>query len=289
MLIIADAGATKCAWKFVDDRGQVVTDLAVAGINFAHQAGRLREALDPAAYQALEAAFRDHPGVRSIFFYGAGVIVGPDGSLPDSLQGLAAFFRTWCPGAEVEYASDLLGAARAVCQRGRGIAAILGTGSNSCFYDGRSIAANVRAGVFILGDEASGAWFGKQLLSDFVKGLLPQNLTSELVRRYGLDYPTIVQKVYRDPLPSRYLASFLPFIGEYANHPYCRNLLRRGFEAFLTRNVAQYDYRRYPVNFTGSVAWVFRDHLESCLKALGMRPGTIVKKPADLLAKYHKG
>lgn len=277
MIVIADGGSTKVDWRALSDNG-AVKGITTPGINPVFLT-------EDQIFESFTTKLSTLPveEVREVWYYGAGVVSD------ETKAAICGALKRVFPVAECHADSDLMAAARALCGNEPGIACILGTGSNSCFYDGTSIAANVRAGGFILGDEASGAWFGKQLLSDFVKGLLPQNLNSELVRRYGLDYPTIVQKVYRDPLPSRYLASFLPFIGEYANHPYCRNLLRRGFEAFLTRNVAQYDYRRYPVNFTGSVAWVFRDHLESCLKALGMRPGTIVKKPADLLAKYHKG
>ena len=277
MIVIADGGSTKVDWRALSDNG-AVKGITTPGINPVF----LTEDEIFASFNEKLSALPVEE-VREVWYYGAGIFSD------DTKAAVCGALKRVFPSAECQADSDLMAAARALCGHEPGIACILGTGSNSCFYDGATITANVRAGGFILGDEASGAWFGKQLISDFVKGLLPQNLTSELVRRYGLDYPTVVQKVYRDPLPSRYLASFLPFIGEYANHPYCRNLLRRGFEAFLTRNVAQYDYRRYPVNFTGSVAWVFRDHLESCLKALGMRPGIIVKKPADLLAKYHKG
>ncbi|MBO4571074.1 MAG: ATPase [Bacteroidales bacterium] len=277
MIVIADGGSTKVDWRAISENG-AVKGITTPGINPVFLS---EDEIYASISEKLSALPSDE--VSEVWYYGAG-IVSEEAGAP-----VCGALKRLFPAAQCHADSDLMAAARALCGNEPGIVCILGTGSNSCFYDGKSIAANVRAGGFILGDEASGAWFGKQLLSDFVKGLLPQNLSSELVRRYGLDYPTVVQKVYRDPLPSRYLASFLPFIGEYANHPYCRNLLRKGFETFLTRNVAQYDYRRYPVNFTGSVAWVFRDHLESCLKALGMRPGTIVKKPADLLAKYHKG
>ena len=276
-ILIADSGATKADWRLVNpERG--VRSLTTAGISpvFLDEAGIsaiLREELLPAL---------NGEEISHIYFYAAG-IVSDEVSLKvcDALHGVF-------PDAVCEAASDLLAAARALCGNKPGIACILGTGSNSCFYDGRQIVSNVRAGGFILGDEAGGAWFGKQLLADFVKGLLPQNLTDELVRRFGIDYPTIVQKVYREPLPSRYLASFAPFIEEHGNHPYIKNLLRGGFDAFLARNVAQYDYRRYPVHFTGSVAWHFRELLGRSLTAAGMRQGTIIQRPIEALTEYHR-
>ena len=276
-ILIADSGATKADWRLVNPDG-TVSSLATSGISpvFLDEAGItaiLRDELLPALNGA---------EVSHIYFYAAGIVSDEVSSkVCDALHGVF-------PDAACEAASDLLAAARALCGNKPGIACILGTGSNSCFYDGEQIVSNVRAGGFILGDEAGGAWFGKQLLSDFVKGLLPQNLTDELVRRYGIDYPTIVQKVYREPLPSRYLASFAPFIEEHGNHPYIKNLLRNGFDAFLLRNVVQYDYRRYPVHFTGSVAWHFRELLGRCLTAAGMRQGTIVQRPIEALTEYHR-
>ena len=276
-ILIADSGATKADWRVVNPDGNVRA-IATSGISpvFLDEAGItaiLRDELLPALNGA---------EVSHIYFYAAGIVSDEVSSkVCDALHGLF-------PGAACEAASDLLAAARALCGNKPGIACILGTGSNSCFYDGGQIVSNVRSGGFILGDEAGGAWFGKQLLSDYVKGLLPQNLTDELVRRFGIDYPTLVQKVYREPLPSRYLASFAPFIEEHGNHPYIKNLLRNGFDAFLLRNVAQYDYRRYPVHFTGSVAWHFRELLGRCLTAAGMRQGTIVQRPVEALTEYHR-
>lgn len=276
-ILIADSGATKADWRVVSADG-TVRALTTSGISpvFLDRDGIakvLREELLPAL---------EDVQIQKVFFYAAGIVSDEvSGKVCDAL---AQVF----PDAACEAASDLLAAARALCGDKPGIACILGTGSNSCFYDGEKIVSNVRAGGFILGDEASGAWFGKQLLADFVKGLLPQNLTDELVRRFGIDYPTIVQKVYREELPSRYLASFAPFIQEHGNHPYIKNLLRNGFEAFLLRNVAQYDYRRYPVHFTGSVAWHFRELLSRCLTAAGMRQGTIIQRPIESLTEYHR-
>lgn len=276
-ILIADSGSTGVDWRLIG--GEKTLSATTQGINPVYMDGEtmiriLREELLP--------ALGEQPAVKQIWFYGAGIVSDEvSGKVCDALR--AVF-----PDAQCQAASDLLAAARALCGDKPGIACILGTGSNSCFYDGAQIVSNVRAGGFILGDEASGAWLGRQLLSDFIKGLLPQNLADELVRRYAIDYPTIVQKVYRDPLPNRYLASFAPFIEQHGNHPYIKNLLRSGFESFLLRNVAQYDYRRYPVHFTGSIAWHFRELLQRCLTAAGMRAGNIVQRPIDALADYHK-
>lgn len=277
MRLIADSGSTKVDWRLAGPDGAVLS-ATTSGINpvFLEEEETvrlLREELLPQLGGA---------EVDTIFFYAAGIVSGA------AADKVCAALSQVFPGARCEAASDLLAAARALCGNKPGIACILGTGSNSCFYDGTAIVRNVPAGGYILGDEASGAWIGRQLLSDFLKGLLPANLSEELVRLHGLDYPTIVQKVYREPLANRYLASFAPFVVEHANHPYVRDLLRSGFEAFLQRNVAQYDYRRYPVHFTGSLAWRFRDLLTRSLTAAGMRPGTFLRRPIDALTEYHR-
>lgn len=276
MQLIADSGSTKVSWRAVGDDGSVRA-IETEGINPVF----LEDA-------AIEAVLNEKlvpvigTKVAAIYFYGAGVVAG------EPTDRLHRCFGKVFPGATVETVSDVLAAARALCGHKPGIACILGTGSNSCFFDGEGIADNVKAGGFILGDEASGAYLGKRLISDFIKGLLPVPIENAFNKRYGLDYPTIVQKVYREPMPSRFLASFSPFIAEYRNHPYMANLLKSSFEEFLRRNVAHYDYKKYPVNFVGSVAYYYKDILDKAVAASGMRMGTVLQAPIDGLVSYHK-
>ena len=213
MQLIADSGSTKVSWRAILDDGSVRA-IETVGINpvFMEDAeieSILTEKLVPEIGTKVDA----------IFFYGAGMVGG------EISAKLERCFGKVFPGSTCEAASDVLAAARALCGHKPGIACILGTGSNSCFYDGEGIAENVRAGGFILGDEASGAYLGKRLISDFIKGLLPAPVENAFKKRYGLDYMTIVQKVYREPMPSRFLASFSPFIAEFRNHPHIANLL----------------------------------------------------------------
>ena len=276
MQLIADSGSTKVSWRAIMDDGSV-KQVETVGINpvFMDDAAIetiLRENLVPVTGTSVE----------KIWFYGAGVVGGEPSAK------LERCFGKVFPGSECEAVSDVLAAARALCGHKPGIACILGTGSNSCFYDGEGIAENVRAGGFILGDEASGAYLGKRLISDFIKGLLPPAIENEFKKRYGLDYMAIVQKVYREPMPSRFLASFSPFINEFRNHPHIANLLKSSFEEFLRRNVTHYDYRKYPVNFVGSIAFYYKDILEKAVNASGMRMGIVLKGPIDGLVAYHK-
>lgn len=273
MKLIADSGSTKVSWRAIPTDGPVI-EIETEGINpvFAED-GQIVETLS---------SVKDRTGMADeIHFYGAGVIGDSEIRLRKCLE--AVF-----PGAEIETASDIVAAARALCGRRKGIACILGTGSNTCLYDGSRIIGHVNAGGFILGDEGSGGDLGKALISDFVKGVMPPELSDELAGRYGLDYLTVVKKVYREAYPSRFLASFAPFISEHRDLPYIQQLCRGRFTAFLERNILQYpDARQLPISFTGSVAYYFRDELEKAVEACGLTMGRVVRGPIDALVEYH--
>ncbi|MBO7248966.1 MAG: ATPase, partial [Bacteroidales bacterium] len=208
MQLIADSGSTKVDWRAIKEDGSVV-EISTEGINPVFQT---REQILDIFNTKLVPVLGN--GVKQIFFYGAGVVS------PEICGALSGYFKEVFPESECYAASDVLAAARALCGHKPGIACILGTGSNSCMYDGKDIVKNVRAGGFILGDEASGGYLGKRLISDFIKGLLPKEIEEVFVERYGLDYMAIVQKVYKETLPSRFLASFSPFLNEFKEHPY---------------------------------------------------------------------
>ncbi|MCF0164382.1 MAG: ATPase [Bacteroidales bacterium] len=276
MQLIADSGSTKVDWRAILDDG-TVKKIATEGINPVFLS-------EEAIIDILEKNLVPEigKGVDKVWFYGAGVLPG------EPTDKLKACFKKVFPNSETNASSDILAAARALCGKKAGIACILGTGANSCFYDGETATSNVKAGGFILGDEASGAYLGKKLISDFIKGLLPKAIEQEFVKRYNLDYLAIVQKVYKEPLPSRFLASFSPFIYEFRNHPHIATLLKTSFDEFLRRNIIHYDYRRYDVNFVGSIAYYYKDILEKCVMANGMRMGKVLKGPIDGLVEFHK-
>ena len=286
MFVIVDAGATKCAWKFVDDRGRLSHELAVAGINFAHQSGRLEQAMTPEDHRALVEAFRVRPGIRSVHFYGAGIILPANGQLPASLRPVDAFLREQAPGAAIEYASDLLGAARAVCQRERGIAAILGTGSNSCLYDGERIVRNVRSCGYILGDEGGGVALGRQFMADFLKGLVPEPVSGEFAAAFPVDYPTVVAEVYRGERPAAYLASFAPWILErYGRCDYVRGLVEGNFRAFVRRCIRQYEPG--PVGIVGGFAKANEAILRKVFAEEDIPLAALTADPTEGLIRYH--
>lgn len=275
MILIADSGATKVDWRCLKPDG-TVAGLKTAGINAVYMTPE--QIVELLGAELLPAFGKE---VRSVYFYGAGVLS------PEHSASLAACFDAVFPGCTCTAESDILAAARALCGTDPGIACILGTGGNTCFYDGRNVVRNVRAGGFILGDEGSGAVIGRRFISDFIKGLLPDEISQEFMHRYGLDYMGIVQKVYREAQPSRFLASFSPFVYEYREHPHLSALLRRCFDDFFERNISQYDWKNYPVNLVGSVAHYYADFLEASAQAHGMQIGRILKAPIDGLVEYH--
>lgn len=274
MIIIADSGSTKVDFRIIDDSGKV-RKAACSGLNPVYVSSQviqnsLKEQVLPLSGKKVDA----------IYFYGAGVI----GETADKVRG--AFTEVF--DYDLIYVeSDMLGAARALFGDKAGIACILGTGSNSCCYDGRKIVQNVRSGGFILGDEAGGADLGKRLLKAYIKGLMPASLEQEFQERYNLDYAAIVRHVYREPEPGRFLGSFSPFIEEHLDDPFIVNLLVDAFNDFLRVNVMQYDYGHLEVSFIGSVASVYRDILTKCLDDAGLQLGTIMRSPIDALVQYH--
>ena len=277
MQLIADSGSTKVDWRAIKDDGSIV-EISTEGINPVFITP---EEIVKILSQKLLPVIG--PGVKNVYFYGAGVVS------PQLIATLSESFKKVFPESETFAASDVLAAARALCGHNHGIACIMGTGSNSCFYDGENIAKNVRAGGFILGDEASGGVLGKKLISDFIKGLLPAHIQAEFDKRYDLDYMKVVEKVYKQPMPSRFLASFAPFINEFIADPYMENLVNTSFDEFFKRNISQYDYKNHTVNFVGSIAFYFKDKLVAAAERNGMKVGRVLKTPIEGLVEYHKG
>ena len=277
MQLIADSGSTKVDWRAIKDDGSIV-EISTEGINPVFITP---EEIVKILSQKLLPVIG--PGVKNVYFYGAGVVS------PQLIAILSESFKKVFPESETFAASDVLAAARALCGHNPGIACIMGTGSNSCFYDGENIAKNVRAGGFILGDEASGGVLGKKLISDFIKGLLPAHIQAEFDKRYDLDYMKVVEKVYKQPMPSRFLASFAPFINEFIADPYMENLVNTSFDEFFKRNISQYDYKNHTVNFVGSIAFYLKDKLVAAAERNGMKVGRVLKTPIEGLVEYHKG
>lgn len=276
MILIADSGSTKVDWRAISNDGTVL-ELTTEGINPVFQT---KEIILSIINDKLVPAFGKD--ITDIFFYGAGVVSAEMGEL------LGTYFSEVYPGCKIVADSDILAAAKALCGDNPGIVCIMGTGSNSAFYDGEKIVRNVKAGGFILGDEASGGYLGKRLISDFIKELLPEDLKAEFDKRYNLTYLDIVKEVYKSPVPSRFLASFSPFLSEFREHPYVKALLEDSFDQYLTRNIKHYDYKNNKVNLIGSIAFYYQDILKERAALQGMEIGRIIKSPIIGLVEYYK-
>lgn len=276
MILIADSGSTKTAWALVDRSGTVF-EYETAGINPFFQTTQeiydnLNEKLMPFILQI---------NVAAIYFYGAGC------ATDEKKEVVATPLRQLFPNAVIKIESDLLGAARASCQHTPGIVCILGTGSNSCFYDGDKIVKNVSPLGYILGDEGSGAALGKQLVADCLKNQMPQYLTDRFFKRFNLTPAVILDKVYKQPFPNRFLAGFTPFLKEEIAETPIAELVYKGFRSFLIRNIRQYDYENFDLNCIGSVAFHFEDLFRLAAEDQGMIIGGITKNPMNGLIKFH--
>lgn len=285
MIIIAESGATKTDWRSISDSGEVVP-YRTGGMNVATADSEFIRNLLASAIPNLNPTSEK---VTQIHFYAAGLIAQGN-EVPDSVKGLDTEFRNAFPEAKIEYASDLLDAARALCGHNPGIAVILGTGSNSCEYDGEKIVRNVRSGGFILGDEGGAASLGRQFMSDFIKGLVPKELADEFSSEYEVDYLTVVKNVYKGPTPAAYLGSFAPFItARYEKYEYVRNLVEGNFHSLFSRCLSQYDLSSHKVGIVGGFAFALKDILLNVASESGIEISEIMPSPIDGLVRYHIG
>lgn len=284
MIIIVESGATKTDWCSVAADGSQIS-VRTAGINIAVMR---QEAINTIINEAAPQLNPSGEKVSEVHYYAAGLIIPEGVKVPDQVVALDNELKKFFPEAEMEYASDLLDAARAVCGHKPGIAAIMGTGSNSCLFDGEKIVKNVRSAGFILGDEGGGARLGKLFMADFLKGIVPEPVSSEFARDFKVDYMTVVQNVYKSEAPSKYLGSFAPWILErYDSCDYVRKLVDDNFRAFIERALSQYDIRKYPVGVVGGFGFAHQDKFRKVADEYGIRISTILPNPIEGLVKYH--
>lgn len=272
MMLIADCGSTKCDWVYLDE-GTLWGKTRTAGFNPAVS--------DAEQIARILSRIRAEEG-DSLYFYGAGC--GP--SFPETTRRMEGLLRARFTPAHLEIHSDLLGAARALLGRKAGVACILGTGSNSCHYDGEKIVRNVPPLGYVLGDEGSGAVLGRNLVNGIFKGFIP--LREEFLREYCLTYEEVIRRVYREPAANRFLASFVPFIRDHLECPEVREMVRHSFAAFVERNLKPYNTTG-AVSFVGGVACAFEKELRSVLEQYGYRPERVEQTPMHGLIMYHAG
>lgn len=280
MKLTVDSGSTKTDWGFFDTPDNLKT-YGTQGINPCHQSvDEIRSIID--SELVTKATDTEFGAITEVHYYGAGCATA---EICSQMAGiLAAFF----PNAAISVESDMLGAARALCGNSEGVACVLGTGSNSCLYNGREIVDQVPSLGYILGDEGSSAALGRRLISDCLKRQLPESVCREFLSKYGLDKDTIIENVYRKPMANRYIAGFAPFLYEKRSISEVHKIIIQCFSEFFTRNIINYHRPWLPVHFVGSLADNFAAELAETADSLGMTIGKIVASPLEGLVQYHK-
>ncbi|MBR2300818.1 MAG: ATPase [Bacteroidaceae bacterium] len=277
MILIADCGSTKTDWVLLNE-GNIVSRINTQGFNPTQQSSE-----DIYKRLSEELSGKINPEApKTIHFYGSGCAY--EGANERMRKALSSFFDT----DNININSDLLAAARALCGHEEGIACILGTGSNSCLFDGEKIVENTPALGYILGDEGSGAHLGKKLVSDCIKKQLSPALCTKFLEKYNLTIPTILESVYHATLPNRFLASFTPFLVENRKNAEIHSLLKHCFTQFFQRNIMIYRHSWLPIHIVGGVGVEFAEEIKETAESLGLSIGNIVASPMNGLINYHK-
>jgi len=278
MIIIADGGSTKTNWCLIDDSGKKIY-FNTEGYNpyfvsSEYIVGSLKKGLPT-----------DTPfdQIESVHYYGAGV------HNQEKAEIVKVALREFFKKASVNVGHDLLAAARALLGTNSGFAAILGTGTNTCLYDGKEVSLNIDSAAYILGDEGSGCDIGKKLLTHYVRGYMPEKVRELFFETYKLTPDDVLDNVYTKPLANRFCASFSKFVYDNnVNIEYSRSLVKTSFVDFFRNLVSHYpDYEKYSFNCIGSVGYNFRNVLEETAVEFGMEVGRIIRSPIDDLVKYH--
>ncbi len=276
MILIADAGSTKTDWLFQSKQQEIIR-FKSSGLNPVIISA---SEID----QRLSVVFKDFskiPEVEKVHFFGAGCW---NASSCNIIQNA---LQKYFPNAAIEVASDILGAVRASCGNQPGIVCILGTGSNTCLFDGEQIQKGVPSLGYILGDEGSGMYLGKQLIKHYFYQELPTDLHKKFTNSYHLDKETLIQKVYKEKGANQYLASFVPFMSIHKQHAFIQDLLKAAFNQFIERHLLKYtECKVLPIHFIGSIAFHFKAELTACLKERKLEVGRILKQPIEALGNY---
>lgn len=276
MNIIGESSSTRTEWALVDG-DRIVEHAFTTGLNPFFQSRR--EISHSIRLELPEAFFRRW---NHVYFYGAGCSNKEKKKIMES--SLVAQFKT-----PVTVESDLLGAARGLLVRQSGLACILGTGSNSCLYNGSEIVRSVAPLGFILGDEGSGAYLGKCMIADMLKGIAPADLTQAFFEKFMVTPNVLMDDIYTNSMPSRSLSRYSTFLAEHLDNAYVYRLIYSAFMNFFTRNIAFYDYREQPLCFVGSTCVLYRDILERAAKDFGVEIAKITRYSMPGLVEYHAG
>ena len=275
--LIADSGSTKADWCLVE-KGRKKKTITTQGISPYFLTGlQMEELLSRELLPHLKKMTPDQ-----CWFYGTGC------SNPAHVRLISKVLKRLLPGTTVHVHHDLLGAARALCGHEPGVACILGTGSNSCYYNGKKIVKNSPGLGFILGDEGSGAYLGRKVIQHYLYQTFDPDLMDRFNVKFNTSAPEILEAVYKGPLPNRYLAAFTGFLAENRGHYMIENIIEDSFNDFFFTHLYKYNESwTHPIHFIGSVAYGFRDVLKEICANYELQLGRVLKHPLDGLLDYH--
>ena len=274
--LIADSGATKAEWCLIGGKSKktiFTQGLSPYFLNTQQITDVLRKELYPKMKNV---------NVNEIFFYGTGC------ANPSNARSVKKAIQSVFPKAKITVGHDLIGAAKALCGREKGIACILGTGSNSCYFNGTRIVKNSPGLGYVLGDEGSGAYLGKKVLQYYLYDTFDEDLRARFDAKYATNRVEILENVYKKPLPNRYLASFAIFLAENRGHYMIENILEDGLNDFFFNHLCKYrETCLLPIHFTGSIAYGFKDVLQELCKTYELELGRVLKNPMEGLVEFH--
>lgn len=276
--LIADSGATKCEWCVLEN-GKKKKTIYTQGISPYFLSGpQIISLLEKELLPKLKKIT-----VQEIYFYGTGL------GNPNNIKIVKSVFKKLFPKAKTEVQNDLLAAARALCGKSKGIACILGTGANSCFYNGKKMVKNSPGLGYILGDEGSGAYLGKKVVQYYLYNTYDEELKARFEKRFMVTPMEILENVYKKPLANRYLASYAIFLAENRGHYMIENIIEDGLNDFFFTHL--YKYREswtHPIHFVGSIAFGFKDVLKDLCNTYELELGRVLKAPMQGLIEYHR-
>ena len=276
MKIVIESGATKSDWRILGQDGFFGPGINVSAMDISSVKTVLGDGLEKVR------TLSGGTALEGFYLYCAGVVSDPIRST------LTEFIRSKVDVGDIDIQDDLVGASRSLFGKSRGIAAILGTGSNTCFYDGKDVHRKVYSGGYVLGDEGSGATLGRLFIADYIKGLIPADVAADFESKFPSSYGEIVERVYHSDSPSAFLGSLAPFILSHYDNAGIRNLVDGNFRAFIERSLKQYDVHTYELGVAGGFGCACRDILTRLCGEADIRIARFADKPITGLLEYHK-
>tara|TARA_B100000767_G_scaffold128447_1_gene122249 strand:+ start:397 stop:1278 length:882 start_codon:yes stop_codon:yes gene_type:complete len=277
MILIADSGSTKCSWALCNQYGKLIKEISTVGFNpyFIDKKNILKEL-------AKSSLTDDANEIKEVFFYGAGCSSKEKNNIIE--ESLQSFFIN----SKINVKHDIDAACYAMYKGKPNITCILGTGSNSCYYDGENIIENAPSLGFLIGDEASGNYFGKKILSLYFNNKMPEDLKIKFKSGFESDLSIIKENIYNNNRSNVYLSKYFPFFTENKNHPLIQELIHQALESFFTLHICCYDnYKDLEINFIGSVAYFLSDEINIVAKKYKCKIGGVVKNPINNLIDFH--